>query len=210
MSTRRPKVPRAGKAPAPATRTRPGKPAHSRPVDPQHPKQPGPRQPGPKQPGSRRPGPKRPDPKQPGPRRFGDPVIGRVEDTATPVPAKAFSGRLLALAVVLVTIIVLLAPSIHTFMKQRADIAELQTQIAQAKDTKAELTREISRWEDPAFVKQQARKRFFMVMPGETSYLVIGAKEQRQQDREQAAISPQRDLPWADALWVSVTRAATD
>ncbi|NKX53232.1 FtsB family cell division protein [Arthrobacter mobilis] len=126
-----------------------------------------------------------------------------------PVPAKAFSGRMLALAVVLITITVLLAPSVRVFIEQRSAIAQLQDEIAQEQAEQAQLKKEIARWDDPAYIKQQARDRIFYVMPGETRYMVTGA-EGLSESKEHASRSAPSDLPWVDALWDSVKRSATD
>ncbi|GAB3548213.1 hypothetical protein GCM10027404_11690 [Arthrobacter tumbae] len=141
-------------------------------------------------------------------RRPADRVIVPAED-AEPIPAKAFSGRLLALAVVLVTIIVLLAPSVRTYLQQQAETEALQDRIAALQQEQGVLETQIARWEDPAYIKQQARDRLFLVMPGETRYLVKGGTAVETAEEQQSAAAP-ADLPWADALWESVERAATD
>ncbi|MFP5316566.1 MAG: septum formation initiator family protein, partial [Actinomycetes bacterium] len=130
-------------------------------------------------------------------------------EDAEPIPAKAFSGRLLALAVVLVTITVLLAPSIRTYLQQQAETEALQDRIAALQQEQDVLETQIARWEDPAYIRQQARDRLFLVMPGETRYLVKGGTAVESSGEQQSAASP-GDLPWADALWESVERAATD
>ncbi len=130
-------------------------------------------------------------------------------EDAEPIPAKAFSGRLLALAVVLITITILLAPSIRTFLQQQAETRALQDQIAALEQEQADLQTQLARWEDPAYIKQQARDRLFLVMPGETRYLVKGGTELEPSEEQQSQAGA-RDLPWTDALWESVERAATD
>lgn len=141
-------------------------------------------------------------------RRSSERVIVPAED-AEPIPAKAFSGRLLALAVVLVTITVLLAPSIRTYLQQQEETAALQDRITALQQEQDSLETQIARWEDPAYIKQQARDRLFLVMPGETRYLVKGGTAVESSEEQQSAASPE-NLPWADALWESVERAATD
>lgn len=130
-------------------------------------------------------------------------------EEATPIPAKSFSGRLLALAVVLIAVIVLLAPSVSRYVQQQAELDALRADIAQQQQVQAEYRSELARWDDPSFVKQQARERIFLVMPGETRYLVKGGDGIEGSTGEGSAARP-ADLPWADALWNSVARAATD
>ena len=128
-------------------------------------------------------------------------------DDLRPVPAKAFSGRLLVLAMVTLVITVLLAPSVNTYLHQRSDIAALEADIAAEKETSRNLESELERWEDPNYIKQQARERIFLVMPGETRYLVKG--EHGVEEAEQQAQEEAEDLQWVDSLWDSVKRAAT-
>ena len=52
------------------------------------------------------------------------------DESLDPVPAKAFSGRLLALGVVMIAITILLAPTVKIFLDKRAEIAALQADIA--------------------------------------------------------------------------------
>ncbi|MFF2244581.1 septum formation initiator family protein [Arthrobacter sp. NPDC058130] len=134
-------------------------------------------------------------------------------ESLDPVPAKAFSGRLLALGVVMIAITILLAPTVKIFLDKRAEIAALQADIA-AKQTKQEdLKRQVSRWQDPNYVKQQARDRINMVMPGETGYWVFGSDLPAAQSSGTAGAASAQDpanLPWVDALWESIRRSATD
>ncbi|MHA7155819.1 FtsB family cell division protein [Arthrobacter sp. TMN-50] len=142
------------------------------------------------------------------PFRREPPAIVPAED-AKPIPAKSFSGRLLALAVVLVTITVLLAPSVRTYLLQQGELNTLRDEIAALQETQAESQQQLARWEDPAYIKAQARERIFLVMPGETRYVVVGDTEAGDDPVGSSGEAPQ-DLPWVDALWNSVERAATD
>ena len=135
-------------------------------------------------------------------------AIQPAED-ATPIPARSFSGRLLALAVVLVAVIVMLAPSVSRFVQQEAELDALRAEIAVQQQDQAAYQSELARWEDPSFVRQQARERIFLVMPGETRYLVKGGGGIEESTGEGSPSDP-ADLPWVDSLWSSITRAATD
>ena len=127
-------------------------------------------------------------------------------DDLRPVPAKAFSGRLLVLAMVSAVVTVLLAPSVSTYLHQRSEIAALEADIAAKEQSAQELQSQLDRWDDPNYIKQQARERIFLVMPGETRYLVKG--EHGVENVEQQAQEQETDLQWVDALWDSVTRSA--
>ncbi|WP_461189489.1 FtsB family cell division protein [Arthrobacter sp. Z4-13] len=129
-----------------------------------------------------------------------------------PVPAKAFSGRMLALAVVMIAITIMLAPTVKIFFDKRAEIAALNADIAAREAEGDSLRQQVSRWQDPNYVKQQARDRINMVMPGETGYWVFGSDLPAEESSSQtgAAAQDPADLPWVDSLWESITRAATD
>jgi cell division protein FtsB len=129
-----------------------------------------------------------------------------------PVPAKAFSGRMLALAVVMIAITIMLAPTVKIFFDKRAEIEALNADIAAREAEGDSLRQQVSRWKDPNYVKQQARDRINMVMPGETGYWVFGSDLPAGDNSGQtgAAAQDPADLPWVDSLWESITRAATD
>ena len=65
------------------------------------------------------------------------------------------------------------ASSMRAYLQQRDHINDLRREIATSKASIAEAEREKRRWQDPAYVEAQARKRFGWVMPGETSYQVL-------------------------------------
>ncbi|QNE13936.1 septum formation initiator family protein [Pseudarthrobacter sp. NBSH8] len=133
------------------------------------------------------------------------------EDTQ-PVPAKAFSGRMLALAVVVIAITIMLAPTVKIFFDKRAELAALSADIAARQTEQDGLRQQISRWQDPNYVKQQARDRINMVMPGESGYWVFGTDLPAGTSSSLTATAAQdpADLPWVDSLWESIRRAATD
>jgi len=134
------------------------------------------------------------------------------EDEQHPVPAKAFSGRMLALAVVMIAITIMLAPTVKIFFDKKAEIDALNADIAARQAEGDALRQQVSRWQDPNYVKQQARDRINMVMPGETGYWVFGSDEPAGESSSPAGAAAQdpADLPWVDSLWESIRRAATD
>jgi cell division protein FtsB len=155
----------------------------------------------------------RPAPGKVGGKAEGRTVAGGADESLDPVPAKAFSGRLLALGVVMIAITILLAPTVKIFLDKRAEIAALQADIAAKQTKQDDHKRQVSRWQDPNFVKQQARDRINMVMPGETGYWVFGSDLPAAQSSGAAGATSAQDpanLPWVDSLWESIRRSATD
>ncbi|MFP3463286.1 septum formation initiator family protein [Arthrobacter globiformis] len=145
--------------------------------------------------------------------KSGSSAVGTEDENLDPVPAKAFSGRMLALAVVMVAITIMLAPTVKIFIDKRAEIAALESDIADSKAAQDNLKRQVSRWQDPNYVKQQARDRINMVMPGETGYWVFGSDVPAGATGSQPSAAETQDpadVPWVDSLWESIRRSATD
>ena len=142
----------------------------------------------------------------------GGPARDDAHDDGHPVPAKAFSGRMLALAVVMIAITIMLTPTVKIFFDKKAEIDALNADIAASQVQQDSLRQQVSRWQDPNYVKQQARDRINMVMPGETGYWVFGSDLPAGSSSSQSGAAAQdpADLPWVDSLWESIRRAATD
>jgi len=119
-----------------------------------------------------------------------------------------FTGR----AIVLLSVVVLLVGSytsaLHAWWDQRSEITAKQAEIVQRREAIRELENTKRRYDDPAYVQQQARERFGWVMPGEVGYRVIGVDGQIQGE-----LSAPSDVPdptvtrWYNVLWGSVEAA---
>ncbi|GAA1749738.1 septum formation initiator family protein [Kocuria aegyptia] len=127
----------------------------------------------------------------------------------SPVPARTFSGRFLILTLVAVLIVFLAAPTTKIFLEQRAEIAQLERAIADMEAQQASLEDQVEQWSDETYVKQRARDRLLYVMPGERSYLVVGAEEMDGAVVDSSAAQVEAEKPaWVDALWQSVVASA--
>jgi cell division protein FtsB len=131
----------------------------------------------------------------------------------------------LALLAMIVLGVVTLAPRVQTWFTQRQAIFAAQQSLEEAKKEVAQMQVERKRWEDPAYIRAQARDRLYYVMPGEVSYLVmdadgvntsdtsgtVGAKMAA--DKNNAQISStiyQTKNNWVDAVLESVIRAGVE
>jgi cell division protein FtsB len=85
---------------------------------------------------------------------------------------ETITTRTLVLSVVVLLVFVLLVPTAREYAKQTAQLNSLQTELTQAQQQRADDTANLKRWDDPAFVKAQARARLGYVMPGEKAYRV--------------------------------------
>lgn len=127
----------------------------------------------------------------------------------SPTPARTFSGRFLILTLVTVLIVFLAAPTTKIWLEQRAEIAALEQAIAEMEAEQASLEDQVEQWSDETYVKQQARDRLLYVMPGERSYLVVGAEEMEGAVVDSSAAQVEAEKPaWVDALWQSVVVSA--
>ena len=81
----------------------------------------------------------------------------------------------MVLVLVLSVLTISYASSLKAYFQQHSQIEQLRSQIADSQTSIGHLEDEKARWQDPAYVRQQARARFGYLMPGQTSYVVIGA-----------------------------------
>ncbi|WP_335971078.1 FtsB family cell division protein [Streptomyces sp. CA2R106] len=126
-----------------------------------------------------------------------------------PVRRNKLTGRAALLALVLCALVVALAYPTRQYIAQRADIADQRRAARQAKQKVEELREEKARWQDPDYVRTQARAHLHFVLPGETGYSVAGgaaadsdpAAERRATDEAAA------HRPWYDNMWDGVDQA---
>ncbi len=83
---------------------------------------------------------------------------------------------LLTVALVVLTLI-LVGPMVQVWVNQQRDIAAVQAKLDQAKKDLAAMRVERTRWDDPVYIRAQARERLYYVLPGEISYLVMDADQ---------------------------------
>jgi len=84
------------------------------------------------------------------------------------------NARPLALIAIIFIFTLTLAPPIKNYFTQRAQISALKSQVASDRTALEKARAELSTWQDPNYVKSQARERLHFVMPGERQYIVTG------------------------------------
>jgi cell division protein FtsB len=131
---------------------------------------------------------------------------------AAPTPRRSrFTGRAMVLVLVLSVLTISYASSMKAYFQQHSQIEELRSQIASSQSSITRLEAEKARWNDPAYVREQARARFGYLMPGQTSYVVIG--EDGKPLAAQATLSDPRTTTsstptaWWTTEWKSVELA---
>lgn len=119
----------------------------------------------------------------------------------------------------------LISSDVQAFLNQRRQIAEAEVSIQQAQQAVEDMQAERDRWQDPVYIRSQARDRLYYVLPGEVSYLVmdtdgvnlsdtsktVGARlaAKRNADEISLEVAAANDN-WVDALISSGLRAALD
>lgn len=120
----------------------------------------------------------------------------------------SFTTRAAILGVVVLLLFASYTSSLHAWWEQRGEIQSTRAEIAMRKDAISDMRVQQKRWEDEAFVKQQARERFGWVMPGEVGYRVIGSDGEVQGEVPELAEPAQpQEKQWYDALWGTVVEA---
>jgi cell division protein FtsB len=146
-------------------------------------------------------------------RRSSAPQPRRTQPRAVaPARSTALTGRAAILALALAFVIVAIALPFKIWLSQRGDLASLNTEIERAQSRVAQLNAQDQRWNDPAYIEAQARKRLHYVMPGESNRIVLGPKPSHVQKEIATAIAhpaapPVSNGPWYSQLWQSMQTA---
>lgn len=110
----------------------------------------------------------------------------------------------------LVLLAVLLVPTLRNYLQQRSQIESLNTQVTQQQRVVSGLQKERDRWDDPAYVAQQARERLGFAKPGEKAYIVIDDKGKKQTIDQVTGVRKDSSVagrPWYGQLWGSSVTA---
>ncbi|HYN30017.1 MAG TPA: septum formation initiator family protein [Dermatophilaceae bacterium] len=128
--------------------------------------------------------------------------------TVLGAPVSPRTWRGLALFTVLVVLVVLLGSTVRAWVQQRSEISAMREQVVSQERSVTALQQEQSRWQDDAFVEQQARQRLKFVKPGERPYTVLDPPPtQRGTATSVATSADAADLPWYGAVWESMRLA---
>lgn len=100
------------------------------------------------------------------------------------------TSRSLALGTVVVMLVTFLAPPMQRYFVQRAQINALKADIEATELRITDAEKQLMRWQDPNYVKSQARGRLHYVWPGETQWIVV--------DKDGQQIQTKVELPVVD------------
>jgi len=82
------------------------------------------------------------------------------------------SNRVLALSVIFFILALTIAPPVKHYFTQRAQINALKSQLSADNSALQKARQELLLWQDPEYIKSQARERLHFVLPGERQYIV--------------------------------------
>ena len=102
------------------------------------------------------------------------------EGLPTTVPERVLPPRIVTLAVVGLLAFVVVFTSLRAYLSQQAQYDAVVAKIKEASDTSTALEDELAQWKDDTYVRAQVRERLGYVMPGDTSYVVVGADTVKQ------------------------------
>ncbi|MYW02207.1 septum formation initiator family protein, partial [Streptomyces sp. SID3343] len=96
-------------------------------------------------------------------------------------PAAASLGRLrrrgggkwIMLTIVVLSLAVALVYPLRQYLAQRDEVDRLRKSTSEQRAETERMRKELERWNDPAYVRQQARERLHFVFPGDTAYQVV-------------------------------------
>ena len=116
------------------------------------------------------------------------------------------SNRVLALSAIFFILALTIAPPVKHYFTQRAQISALKAELS-ADNTALEKAREeLLLWQDPEYIKSQARERLHFVLPGERQYIVTdGENNQQQNGTTKIASSLADGQPWYSRLIASIS-----
>lgn len=147
----------------------------------------------------------RPDPPRGGSRRRTA-RIG-VRDWLGGVRLSGFMVIMLGLVVLAVLVLV---PTVGTYLDQRQRIAALTESVRLTEQQVADLAAQERRFTDPAYITTQARERLYYVAPGDVVYLVDNDLPAARQPRDAEQVSDhleQTPTDWMAQLVRSVAAA---
>jgi cell division protein FtsB len=118
------------------------------------------------------------------------------------------NNRALAFIVIVFILTLAIAPPVKNYFTQRAQINSLESQLSADNVALQNAREELLRWQDPEYVKSQARERLHFVLPGERQYIVVdGSTTPTQENTTEIASALTDGQPWYARLIASISEA---
>jgi cell division protein FtsB len=113
------------------------------------------------------------------------------------------TGRAAFLALVVCSLVVALAYPMRQYVSQRADIAEQERRMDEAREQVEKLRDEKARLQDDMHIRRLAREHLHLVLPGETGYMMTDPRAADEHRSEEEAA----ERPWYSNVWDGVDSA---
>jgi cell division protein FtsB len=118
------------------------------------------------------------------------------------------STRFLAVAAIFFGVIILIGSPLQKYFAQRAQINSLQSQVDANRKALEAARKELELWNDPNYIKSQARARLHYVLPGERQYILTNEITlEGQENSNSIASNVPSGVPWYTRLIATVTEA---
>jgi cell division protein FtsB len=118
------------------------------------------------------------------------------------------SNRVLALSAIFFILALTIAPPVKNYFTQRAQISAVKAQLSADNSALQKAREELLLWQDPEYIKSQARERLHFVLPGERQYIVTDGENNPQQSGTTKIASSLADgQPWYARLIASISEA---
>jgi cell division protein FtsB len=111
------------------------------------------------------------------------------------------------LAIVVGVLAVSYAYPLRAWYDQHSRRSALEQETTSLRGSIEDLETQLALWDDPAFVRAQARERLNFVMPGEVGYVVVDESGTEQPVTTAEGIPVTAGGPWYSRLWASLEAA---
>lgn len=114
------------------------------------------------------------------------------------------TAEIAVLVVVTILILITIAVPLRNYYQGRSEIARLNESIAAKQREKEELLAEIDKYQDEAYIKEQARTRLGLIEPGETAFRIIDPRMDQEHTVTTSHEELEEERTWYVTLWDSV------
>jgi len=148
------------------------------------------------------------------PRGSTRPTLRQQLDEAPVARRRADPGtvrRFITMSALLAVMLVVLTPTLRSYLQQRSEIAELKREKVAGQQRVDALTAERKRWDDPAYVKQQAQERLGYAMPGKSITVYVDDAGATHATTPRNGVTDATGLsshPWYGQIWGSISTPA--
>lgn len=138
------------------------------------------------------------------------PVSNRSAEPKRRLPKPSLGGGRLdipSLAVIGVVVLLILATvyvPLKNYFDGRTEIARLEESIAAKQVEREGLVAEIERYEDEAFIEQEARRRLGVIEPGETAWRIVDGRMVPEGQMTTSSDDEEVQPEWYEVLWDSI------